>query len=430
MLVKRFWKLITLTIVIIVVLIAYFIQTSLVVANQFPELELKTISGDESVIKNIQISGEYYEQSNYSSAVMVTYGGSTYREELPYFKSLEATFPPNEVARFKDEYRNFMRNKWMSPSSYFENEEYLAYVGVDVATERFNTIYHHDYYFEVDVLNKTTNKSNAFKIKVPRQVDYSDVQVMDVQLVNGELKVVTDIGYYTSNEQHAYELVVYTIDITSNKITGDDTLLGVENYEGDDKKGWADINLINDYSNISQQKYLLLQKSENQKPESVSHESHNENNVVDAGWEITDRDLFIYNLETEKFNPINLSDTHRNELLSTDDIHGYMNDSHAYIAYVIEGKLKLLDIRLDDFSVGSDIVFNWDELDISDATQVKMNENKIYVMERFKNYKDSAKVIVGDMETGDLLYEGEIVMKNVDDETDNYELQFYNMVIN
>ncbi|WP_047983049.1 hypothetical protein [Ornithinibacillus californiensis] len=429
MLVKRFWKLITLTIVIIVVLIAYFIQTSLVVANQFPELELKTISGDESVIKNIQISGDYYDQSNYSSAVMVTDEGSTYREKLSYFEYLEATFPPNEVASFKDEYRNFMRNKWMSPSSYFDNEEYLAYVGVDVATERFNTIYHHDYFFEVDVLNKTTNKSNAFKIKVPGQADYSDVQVMDVQLVNGELKVVTDIGYY-HNEQHVYELMVYTIDLSTNKITGDDTLLAVENNEEGDWDGWTDISLLNDYRDISEQKYLLLQKSENKKPESVSQESHNEDGVVEAGWGVTDRAFFLYNLETEEFNPINLSDIHRNELLSTDDVTGHMNDSHAYITYVIEGKLKVLDIRLDDFSVGSDIVFNWDELDISDATQVKMNEDKIYVMERFKNYKDPAKVIVGDMATGDLLYEGEIVMKDVDDETENYELQFYNMVIN
>lgn len=145
MILKRFWKLIALSLVIITVLVTYFIYTSLVVAKQFPELTLKTIDGDKSVMNDVLLVGEYDGKSNYS-AVTVSTEGSVYRGQMSFFENLESPFAINNATKLKEKYRNFMRGKWIYTGNFFENDEFVAYVALsqhhrDYTTRMLRTIF-------------------------------------------------------------------------------------------------------------------------------------------------------------------------------------------------------------------------------------------------------------------------------------------------
>lgn len=424
MILKRFWKLIALCLVIITILVTYFIHTSLVVANQFPDLVLKTIVGDESVMTDVVVTGDYHDtRQNDSSSVMVSLKDSIYHKEQSFFEKLETQFPMiNTVSKLKDEYRNFLRSKSMHPDYFFENNEFVAYVDVETPDNIIRG--DSEFYFNVDVLTKKTEKSNDFTIKIPGQSEMDYTQVIDVQMVNGELKVLTESSFFGSNGRHINELMVYTIDLSKQKISGDDTL----SVKGDlTSDTWTSFIFLNDRSDVSEQKYFLLQREENSKPEEVSKQE-GLNEVEEAEIKVIKRSFYLYDLENKGLREIPLNEEQAKGLLKS-DTWGFVSGENAYIAYNSEDSLTVLDIDLEHLKVESTARFNIEDLGIDTIGDVKISDNTIYVIDNYKDNVDPTNVFAGDVTSGEVLYEGEIVMEKPEDESEDYQINFYGIVM-
>lgn len=424
MILKRFWKLIALSLVIITVLVTYFIYTSLVVAKQFPELTLKTIDGDKSVMNDVLLVGEYDGKSNYS-AVTVSTEGSVYRGQMSFFENLESPFAINNATKLKEKYRNFMRGKWIYTGNFFENDEFVAYVAVKSTSSR---LHYEDAenYFYVDVLNKETNKSNSFEIKIPGQGHYYDIVVSDVQLVNGELKVLTESNHYGNNGRYVRELMVYTIDISSHKISADDTLLVSESIE--DANNWEDIMFLNDSEDISEQKFYFLQKDQNRRE---VEDTELETEIVDnepTEISVVNRSFYLYDLESKELQEVTFDKEIANELLDA-RTWGFVQDRQVYLVYELENTVTILEINEQDLSVQSKAKFNLDDSGFQGLSNLTIVNDKMYAI-GYKDDVNSVKVFVGAIHNGEVLFEGEIVMENPDEENGEHELRFYRLIMN
>ncbi|MEN2465869.1 hypothetical protein [Ornithinibacillus sp. JPR2-1] len=424
MILKRFWKLIALSLVIIIVLVTYFIYTSLVVAKQFPELTLKTIDGDKSVMNDVLLVGEYDGKSNYST-VTVSTEGSVYRGQMSFFENLESPFAINNATKLKEKYRNFMRGKWIYTGNFFENDEFVAYVTVKSTSSR---LHYEDAenYFYVDVLNKETNKSNSFEIKIPGQGLYYDIVVSDVQLVNGELKVLTESNHYGNAGRYVRELMVYTIDISSHKISADDPLLVSESVE--DANNWEDIMFLNDSEDISEQKFYFLQKDQNRRE---VEGTELETEIVDnepTEISVVNRSFYLYDLESKELQEVIFDKEIANELLDA-RTWGFVQDRQVYLVYELENTVTILEINEQDLSVQSKAKFNLDDSGFRGLSNLTIVNDKMYAIGN-KDDVNSGKVFVGAIHNGEVLFEGEIGMENPDEENEEHELRFYRLIMN
>lgn len=423
MLLKRLWKLITLTIVIIAVLVAYFVYTSLVVAKQFPDIEIKTITGDEELIENVILTGDVYQEDSYTSSFMISAKESKYQSELSFIEDLSSTFPPDEVSHLKKDYKSFMRGKWNSPGSYFHNEKYLAYAVAK--SEEWNGMNNLNYYFEVDVLSKETNESNSFTIEIPDRENFDNVQVIDVQVINEELKVVTHIGYYTANQRYEYEIKVYSIDIDSNKITSDETIARDENDQEDSNKG-SSYSVLNDFVDLGEQKNLVIEKEDY-----LQKKVKAEDNTDSAETQTVSRTLFVYDLENSEQKQLNPSKEKLNEIMSLEyGMLAFSTDATVYLAYTDGDYLTILGYDLENGNEELEYRINIEELGIKEPRVLKMKDSRFYLTDLQLTNESSAKVIVGDITTGKVMYEGELALKEAKFESNKDRLELTNIVIN
>jgi hypothetical protein len=424
MLVKQFWKLITLIIVIVIVLVTYFVQTGLVVAGQYPEFVIKKVSGDESEIKNVEINGDYYHDNQYSSPLTISNKGSLYFAEQSYFKKLESHFPPNEASKLKENYRSFMRGKWYNPASYFENDEFLAYVDLNSSTRVLNTYYQQDYSLKVDVLDKKTKDTNAFDIKIPGQDGSEYFELLDVQMIDGLLKVVTRLHLYSDGGQEHSQVNVYTIDPAKKKLIGDETI--VLGKEKDDNRLYT-IGVLNDGNDIQEERNLVLLQEELEKPK----ESPENEEVFqeDASPIVMSRSFYIYNLETMEMKELSVTDDRKKELVDGNLDAVSINENKVYLSYQLEGKLTVLGFSLDTYKEETNYSFNLPDLEIENLGDVMLKNDRVYVSEAFKDSKIHATVFVGDVTSGKVLYQGEIGVDHSKKDNKIYHLEIYNLVV-
>jgi hypothetical protein len=422
MLVKQFWKLITLIIVIVLVLVTYFVQTGLVVAGQYPEFVIKKVSGDESEIKNVEIYSDYYHGNQYTSPLIISNEGSLYFAEQSYFKKLESNFPPNEASKLKENYRSFMRGKWHNPASYFENDEFLAYVDLNSSTRVWNTYYQQDYSLKVDVLDKKTKVTNAFDIKIPGQDGSEYFDLLDVQMIDGSLKVVTRLQVYADGGQEHSQVNVYTIDPSKKKLIGDETIV-VGNKKNN--KRLYTIDVLNDRSDIHEEKNLVLLQEELETPK----ESPENEEVFqeDAAPVVISRSFYIYNLETMEMKELSVTDNRKKELVGVNLDGVSINDNKVYLAYQLEDNLTVLGFSLDTYMEETNYSFNLTDLEIENLGNVMLKNEKVYASGAYKDTKTKSTVFVGEVTSGKVLYQGEIDIKNAKKDDKNYHLEIYNL---
>src|SRR5690625_7135428 len=104
---KRYWKLTTLTIFIVAVIGALYIQTSLAM-NRFPEFVIKHQSGDEAEVKPLKVIGNYRaNEMNYIYTEISDQETSYRKYESSYLYLLKEDYLQSEMKHLIKDYRGF-----------------------------------------------------------------------------------------------------------------------------------------------------------------------------------------------------------------------------------------------------------------------------------------------------------------------------------
>src|SRR5690625_7815689 len=96
--------------------------------------------------------------------LQLTAEGSHYSREASYVDQINGDYQPFLIKQLQKEYRHFMRGKTNEPSAFFENEDTLAYGGInyEMGTLGTGAI---DFTFNISVLDKKENETNSFKLR-------------------------------------------------------------------------------------------------------------------------------------------------------------------------------------------------------------------------------------------------------------------------
>ena len=400
----------------------FYIQQSLA-KSSYPQFVIETKSGDESEIKSLEIDAGYRNEG-IAENLLITSEGTEYRQDLSLVREAFDYYEEPGIKRLQDEFRNFMRGKVGNPSLFYEDEDRLIYadVGGDYG---FNSYEPNQFEFEIAVLNKDSNDKTSFKLMVPNNNQYQFIHVEDVQFVNDELLVIThnNLRFNESNveyiDNNSTEIHVYSFDIAEEKLLKDET---IEFPEVDkENEQMVDMFMMRDEEQMVSNKSIVLTTE-------IGEERMVEEGIY--AFEPVDFQLIRYHLETgEQFEldlPEEVKEGYRPEI---------MKDDHVYFKKISDSQLDIIRYNVETQEIDVKQTFDL-PLDSENVTGMfgggiqggtsRIDDDKVYYVSTLKSVDVDATVFVGDIETGDILYEGSIEHDPTSTTPPNkYQLELY-----
>ncbi|MEH7010953.1 hypothetical protein V7087_09035 [Neobacillus niacini] len=405
---KKYWKFAAI-IVVIVLSIGTFYVNSARSAEHYPEFVIQTLSGDAEEIKPLVLEGSYSDTStmNYvSTNLKIAADGSTYNS-LSFLDRVIGQ-PPTVIKEFQEEYRTFMRGKDLLVDSFFENNQFLAYADVNY---KMGSLRSRDFKFDISVLNKEDGNINSFTVEVPDGAELEYVFVEDVQMVEDELNLITQ-NTMRNNDDFFDEKHIYTIDMANQKISYHEAISQVPEGQNDNR---IEVQLIGT-SPTKANEHLIIVKTEKKVIEDT--ESIRE--------EVINQEIISYNLETKEKEKINVPDLRLDE-----NQLSFFDGSTIYFMKLDGQELVVTPYSLVDDQIGQAFSIQlFGEKDIVHGQMTTVKDGKLYVASSQMNSNINADVIVADVKTGEILFKGQLALKDSSEEQGNFDLYMHEMFVN
>ncbi|WP_067726480.1 Kelch repeat-containing protein [Oceanobacillus damuensis] len=394
---KRYWKLISIVLIIVLVIGTFYIQSSMAASN-YPEFVIETVSGNQEEVEQLSLLANYRNGMIYDN-VTITENGAEYVSEGSFLEQLEGSYANAEIKRLQEDYRHFMRGKTGSPRLFFEDQSKVAYA--DLSMETLNNRYKpSDFSFDISVLDKDSDKNTSFELPLPERESYNFVSMEGVYIVGGEMKLIT---HNSKGRAGSVEIHVYSINIDTEEIVGDEVILKSEEINDN---SFLEIRKENANGNLDSNRNVLFEYETFEEVKINEWESY---------LEPTEKDFIVYNLETNEREVLNLPEEIRDSANAV-----FVSDEKIYFAQEADGKPEILIYDFDterieakqSFSIQSpvsELVFN-------------IKNDKLYITSSYMNMRTKATILILDLKTGETLYEGFIKMENPRTEQMDYEL--------
>lgn len=406
---RKYWKF-TAIITVIVLSIGAFYVNSALSATQYPEFVIKKQSGNAEEIKSLVLEGGYHEgivMSYTNTHLKLTSDGSEYRNGNSFIDQIIGQ-PAPIIKDLQNKYRDFMRGKGEDLVSFFENDKFLAYANVNY---KFGVSESSDFKFDISILDKNNGNTTSYNIKVPDSSAVDYIYVEDVQVVDNELKMITH-NTLRKNESYFNEKHIYTLDISTGTITNNEVIFSVPEAQGNSHVNARLINTI------------PIQASENLVFSTT--QSNFEEGTDGLRESSSSTELISYSLKTQEKETIDLPEGLK------DSQDSFFDGLTIYFTEIREQSLIVTPYSIENNQAGSELT-----IQLSDAISnegpppiIIVKENKLYAVSSISDNRSNATVAVVNVETGETLYEGEVVRKNTTESIEEFELYIYEMSVN
>ncbi|MGE7094461.1 hypothetical protein ACQKII_24120 [Lysinibacillus sp. NPDC048646] len=398
---KKYWKTILISLVIVTTIGSYYIQLAMASKNDV-SFKIETTSGNKEEIENLILQADY-QSGNTHRWLYISKDGSTDRFRRPFRSFIENLIAPDEPSMFQkyiQEHRNFMRGKDLYPSLYFEDEARLIYT--DISDNYGKVIQGNLLTFNIDILDKNTNDSTSFEINTPVQASYNWMNVNDIYVEDGKIKILAT-GHLING---GVELHIYTLDESNKELQHDAMIAKVESEEGVMPR----IRIFNDADNIQNENYYLymVEKYKNQKE--------------DAEPETIPSQIYLYNNlnnEVEEWTiPAELKPNVESMVLHGADI---------FIPVPSANGIEVNRYNIEKKQWEEPVNFNYPStFNDKDVPFLQLTDGKLYLVNRIA---DGHLLFIGDLRTGESLYEGKIIVDNSENRDTDYSLNIQQLDI-
>lgn len=391
---KRYWKIISVCLITLIVIGTFYIQSSFATNEHF-KIEFEKVNGNKGEVKNLVLYGDYLVGNMYQS-LKITSGETRYTNNLTFLQQLERISFSPIFGDLVKQHRNFMRGKDLMPTNFFEDENLLAHVSINA---KGNVYPMKDLTFDIEILNKKSEEVTAIRLDVPEREKYSWMHVEDVQIIEGELKVIT-LG---SRRNSGDELRVYTFDMNEQKVVTDNTITSTTAVDN----GWSDLRIINDNSTIQQNKYLLI------KIETFEDEMEHSGGEMKA----VANEFIVYDIENNQSKKIVGPD----EILGSIGGESAIFNSTIFIPSQSANGVEVNQYDIENEKWDTKLTFDLVDTKDGESPYMKLMNGKIYIIHLTNN---GHTIFIGDLKTGKSLYEGKLKMNLGEDQKD-YRLYFH-----
>lgn len=391
-LLKKYWKLISLTILTIIIIGTFYIQSS-PKASVFSDIYFKKQAGDVKEIQDVIIEGNLLSE-HHSSYIAITNNESTSMNRLPsIYEQIKSDTTP-EIERLRKEYGSFMRGKSNS-GDFYENDDLLIYIDTIHSPNIINGNANID--IEASVLDKKKQEKRNLDIHFPNEEKYDYIAVNRVWFDGEKIKVVATIDKHPQGELH-----VYAIDWKTGEIVNDELAFQYA-YESNNSNQYTDVHVV-DSETIQTDPFFIFEKNtyEDIEAEPDMYES-----------QVIEKELMKYDLQTDKIVKLKLPNELQNIDFPTQNGHLLMFTRQS------EKEIEIINYDIQSENIASKRTFDIAG-DNSEEAHIKIKNGKIYIVTPYKNMNAEAILFVGDSKTGDTLYRGTLEVDGMK-ESKNYE---------
>ncbi|WP_033829464.1 hypothetical protein [Bacillus andreraoultii] len=392
---KRYWKIIFVLLFTVVTIGIFYIQLG-VSSSKYPQFEFKKISGDEKEVEDLIFHIDYTVGDLYYP-LQVRNGITSSYKDLNFFEEVTRDQPGFEHLMKLD--KSFLRRKTLDENNFYEDKNQVIYT--DIKTKNIENM---EFIAEVGTLNKKTKDKTYFEIDVPEKGMYDWIRVYDVQYTHGKVKVLTN-AYNVDGQE---EVIVYTIDLDKEKIADKQVLLKDKTTS---ESLSSSIYINNEEYSMEPSKYALI----------VSQQYEDKNVEDDKEAELISTEGKIYHYDTGELTDIKPKEKEATWLESA-SIYG----STVFTQKQTEKELEIYPYNIETDQWGDKIIFNVPHYKDKEEIQsnqpfITLKQGKIYIINTTDN---KYSLYIGDLSTGDSLYEGKILIKAGKKEKKDYEVYF------
>ncbi len=403
---RKYWKTTAIIAVIVLSLGAFYVNSAWS-AEQFPEFEIQTVSGNPQEVESLVLEGSYTDMSymNYTSSnVKISAEGSVYNSRS-FLDQVIGNYPI-VIKELQEEYRTFMRGKSSWVESFFEDDQVLAYAMV----ENVGPLRSRNFSFEISVLNKENKRTNSFTVEVPDSEELNYIHVEDVQMIEDNLIIITRNNMKRNNHNSYGEHYLYTIDLENQKISHKESILQLPKSQDNT---YTYSRLI-ESSPTQANENLIFQITEEKITEDMES-----TRVEEANHEIVS-----FNLLTKEKETLNISD------LSLNQTQLSSFDGTLYQTSIDEQELVVTPYYLGDNQADKAFRIQLPSV-LGPIYQpiVTVKDGKFYAATSQMNADGNMFVVVADVTTGEELFSGQVVFKDSSKEKPKFELYLHQLFV-
>ncbi|WP_318617623.1 hypothetical protein [Sporosarcina sp. YIM B06819] len=391
---RRYWKIISICLVTILVIGTFYIQSSFATSNSL-NIGVEHVTGNEDELQNIVLYGNFSPNHHYlNQSFQMTNEETIDLTKLSFFQRVSGTGAPDPLEELIEKHKNFMRSKDLTPNQFFEDENAVVYAQIkdpyDLPVK--------DLTFEIEVLTKKSEDITAFQVDVPQKENYGWMRIVDVQVIDHELKVIV-------RGERAI-LRVYTFDMNKQQLVSDDTIASIPKVES----SGSDLSIINDtYYSIQRQKYLLIKIEVFDK----------DRRYIDDIPNLIVNEFIVYDIENNQTKKI----VKPNEIVESMDHSSAVHHSTVLIPSRTANGVEVSQYDIESDKWGETLSFDLSETKaVEGESFTKLMSGKLYTIHATTS---GHTIVIGDLETGESLYEGKLKVTYQGAEQKNYRLYFH-----
>ena len=399
----RYWKLITITTIIVLTIGTFYISSAMA-GNNYPEFVFDKQSGNEDEVALITIHGDYIKGER-GNSLEISSEGTVYANELSFLERLNGIYMGGEMKQLQNNYRNFMRGKdniW----STFEDQKRLAYVDIN---DNYVVDGPREYIFDIEILEKDSEETIDFTITIPEKKKYNYVQIEDVQILDNVMKVTTVNHSVNGNEWDSEEIHVYSVDIANQKLVNDE-VIQLSSEQSSAKNSY--MYFVQDQSDIGPATYLIFKK------EYMEEEEHADGNYYN---ESKGSELITYHLASGEQRPIQLP-----EGINILNSFVYLDDSIIYVHKTTDQGLKVSKFNIESQEIETSETIKL-PANLNEPLNLKIKDGKLYAVGYEANKNKKAPLLVFDINSGEILYDGIVETKNLTENQLEHRLYIHDM---
>ncbi|MEW9701394.1 hypothetical protein [Paenibacillus sp. SI8] len=395
----RYWKLIVIVPLIMLVFGTYYLTAS----DDIPPYYIKTIAGDEKEAAHVSL------QAYDNNQLQIQTGGSRYVGGNSFLESLESdNYLTPELERLIKENRSFMRGK-RNLAGIYEDAHILGYAEIDTPN---------DYYenqsgkVTISLYDKERRTDRSFQVMLPRERVTDIIVVSNVQIKESLIKLVTsnqsDRTVRATRSQH-----VYSIDLVKQTVIGDQTIL---NTAVTDKNQHIDIMDVYEADHSLPSNFIVRRIAHTRQQDEKDRTGDNTPSQEPV---IEKSELFVYDLWNDK------ASTLTNEAINR------LSNEPASLALSLEGDMlyltswadpkgpRTLHYNLRDSKVVGETALNIAELqaNATEAANSRIVNGRFFTLlnalhDGNESYPKPPILVVAELGTGRILYQGLVARKD------------------
>lgn len=401
---KRYWKLISLTAIIVLTIGTFYIQSSLA-KSQYPNFFIETVRGDEAILNDLTVIGHYDEQEKEGVRSEISVSGTSYTPNyLSYTDILLGAFTGERIKQLQKKYRNFMRGKDME-SNFVEDDEVLVYA--DLKTDLSSEYRVKSATFEVDVLQKDSKNIGSFSVPISLEGTIDFLYILNVEMFDDTLQIITD-RMIQKDDRFENQLTVTRLDLASGK------LLGEQKIDFSNTEASTSIYPIVDGRKDSQSDYIIFSSNIYEEVE-VMYEEFDHEKVGE--------ELIVYHVETDQQEVLELPA----EVDLGFDVDSLIGDT-IYLTKELEDELQVVGYNIKSKQIETDYTIDLNQGPKDERVTAYIQGDYLSIVSPLKSTLVDAAIKVGDVKTGEILYEGSIEI-DPDAQVGDYELEISHIVL-